>query len=773
MSKNTSFFTELRRRNVYKVALTYAVVSWLLIEAAWIALPRLDAPSWVLKAFIVFLALGFILAVIISWAFEMTPEGMRRTADISPDKVLPYWSKRKFTVFIIGVAVIAFGLLVHQLSRPKPALHVLSAAKRTDKILIQGNAAGTQTVERQANGATRAEYSYNDRGRGDRITATWKLDGTGVPIEYDGRGNDYMKAPIEEHFEMENGRASWKNRSEQGEQAVTSEAFYLPMNAPPEFFGVLARALLKAPNHKLSLLPAGEASIEQAQKITLSSGRGELTEYRITGLGFSPQPIWLDHNGTAASVSSWFSVVPDGSETAIPQLLDAQQKTDAAWSERIARALAHSPRGELVIRNARLFDPRDLTVTSGMSVLVRGERIVRVGPDADVKPSTNAEIMDAQGRFLMPGLWDNHQHFSDNEGALDLANGVTSARDMANDTDTFLQRVARFDNGSELGPRVLKAGIIDGTGEFAGPTKMRVDTAEQAIEDVDWYADHGYAQIKIYSSIKPELVPIIADRAHTRGLRVSGHVPAFMSARQFVGSGADEIQHLNFVVLNFLFPEVKETRNPDRFIKVAERAREFTPEKPEVRDFISFLKDNHTVLDPTINVFEALFCGDPSAIKPGLEEIVPRFPPQVRRSMRSGALEVPTDKQAAYREAFPAMLRLLKAIHDAGVTIIPGTDALAGYALHHELELYALAGIPPAEVLRMATWTPALVMGVGKDRGVIAPGKLADMILIDGDPTKNIRDIDKITTVIKGGKVYDPMAIEKALGITPREPARQ
>ena len=770
MSEKRSFFSELKRRHVDKVALTYAVVSWLLIEVAWIVLPMLDAPPSVIKALIVFFALGFILTVIISWSFEMTPEGLKRTAEITPDEVLPYWSKRKFTAFIIGVAVIALGLLVYQLVRLNPVFQQVSA-KRTDKILIQGNAAGMQSVERQADGAVRAEYSYNDRGRGDHIIATWKLDGAGVPVEYDGRGNDYMKAPIEEHFELKNGRASWKNRSEQGEQALTGEAFYLPMNAPPEFFGVLARALLKAPNRKLPLLPAGEATIEQAAKVT--SGNTELTEYRITGLGFSPQSIWLDHNGTSVFVSPWFSVVPDGSESSIQQLQDAQQKTDAAWSERIAYALAHVPRGDLVIRNSRLFDPRDLRVTPGTTVVVSGERIIRVGPDADVKAPANAEIIDAQGRFLMPGLWDNHQHFSDNDGALDLANGMTSARDMANDTDTFLQRIARFDNGSELGPRVLKAGIIDGTGEFAGPTKMRVDTAEQAIQDVDWYADHGYAQIKIYSSIKPEFVPIIADHAHARGLRVSGHVPAFMSARQFVEGGADEIQHLNFIVLNFLFPEVKETRNRDRFIKVAERAGEFTPDKPEVREFINFLKDHHTVLDATINVFEALFCGDPSAITPGLEEIVPRFPPQVRRAMRSGALEVPSDKQAAYREAFPAMLRLLKALYDAGVTIIPGTDALAGYTLHHELELYARAGIPPAEVLRMATWTPALVMGVNKDRGVIAPGKLADMILVDGDPTKNIRDINNITTVIKGGKVYDPIAIERALGIAPRETRSQ
>ncbi len=645
------------------------------------------------------------------------------------------------------------------------------AAERTDKIFIQGNPAGTQTVQTESSGAVRAEYSYNDRGRGDHIIATWKINGAGVPIEYDGRGNDYMKASVEERFEMKNGRASWKNRSEQGEQAVVGEAFYLPMNAPPEFQGVLARALLKAPNHKLALLPAGEATIEEAGKVTLPSGKGDLIQYRITGLGFSPQSIWLDRDGTAAAVSSWFSVVPDGSESAIPQLRSAQDKTDAAWSERIARALAHKPSADLVIRNARLFDPRDLSVTAGTSVLVSGDRIVRVGPDADVKPSANAEIIDAHGRFLAPGLWDNHQHFGDVDGALDLANGVTSSRDMANDMDSFLERVTRFDDGRELGPRVLKAGIIDGTGELAGPTKMRVDTAEQAIQDVDWYADHGYAQIKIYSSVKPELVPIIADRGHARGMRVSGHVPAFMSARQFVEDGADEIQHLNFIELNFLFPEVKETRNRDRFIKVAERAREFTPDKPEVRDFVNFLKQHHTVLDPTMSVFEALFCGDPTAMTPGLEEIVPRFPAQVPRAMRSGALEVPPDKVAAYREAFPAMLRLLKALHDAGVTIIPGTDALAGYTLHHELELYVRAAIAPAEVLRMATLTPALVMGVDKECGLVAPGKLADMVLVDGDPAKNIRDLDKITTVIKGGKVYDPAAIEKALGIAPR-PAR-
>src|SRR5437867_12373906 len=144
----TNFFTELKRRHVDKVALVYAVVSWLLFELAWILLPTFDAPEWMLPAVVLLLVLGFIITVIISWSFEMTPEGLKRTADVTPGEVLPYWSKRKFTAFIISVAVIAFGLLTYQLLRPKLAFQQVSGKKRTDKIFIQGNPAGTQTVER-------------------------------------------------------------------------------------------------------------------------------------------------------------------------------------------------------------------------------------------------------------------------------------------------------------------------------------------------------------------------------------------------------------------------------------------------------------------------------------------------------------------------------------------------------------------------------------------------------------------------------------------------
>ena len=643
-----------------------------------------------------------------------------------------------------------------------------SATARQDEILMLGNPAGSQSVSTGADGRTQAEYSFNDRGRGDHIVASWKLDSAGVLTGFEASGNDYMKVPVTESFRIAGGKATWSNRSEHGSTAVAREAFYVPVNAPPEIFGVLARALLKAPGHRLALLPAGEARLE---KVDLPNGPdAALALYTISGLDFSPTPVWLRQDGTTAAwiaFGGWFSVLPEALHKEQPQLLAAQQQASAAWSERVARETTRIPRGDVLISNARLFDPRDLSVTPGMSVLVRGAHIVRVAPDADVAAAAGTEVIDAHGRFLMPGLWDNHQHFGDNIGALDLANGVTSARDMANDTDEFPKRLARFDAGSELGPRVWKSGIIDGTGPFAGPTKMRIETAAQAVADVDWYADHGYGQIKIYSSIPPPIVPVIAAEAHARGLRVSGHVPAFMSAEQFVAAGADEIQHLNFIVLDFLYPEVQETRNMNRFTAVAAHAREFTPDKPQVRAFIAYLARHHTVLDPTLNVFEAQFCGDAAAVTPGLETLAPRMPPQIRRGMLSGALVVPKGEESAYREALPAMLTLLKALYEAGVTIIPGTDSLAGYELHHELALYARAGIPPAEVLRMATLTSALVVGANGERGVIAPGKLADLILVDGDPSVHIADIDRIDVVMKGGRIYDPARIEAALGITP------
>ncbi len=638
------------------------------------------------------------------------------------------------------------------------------ALAHDDDVQIHGVPVGSQKLKALPDGVMEADYGFSERGRGDRIHARWSVDAQGLPVAYDAEGNDYWKVPLAEHFDVIAAKATWKNRLEAGSAAPG--AFYLPANAPPEFMGVLARALLKAPGRRLKLLPAGEAWLERGTQLTAAGH--VLTLYRIGGIEFTPVPVWLDEKAaTAAVIDDWFEVLGAELKPMLPRLQAAQGAADQAWSADVARRLTHVPAGALLIRHARLFDPRDLTVRDDMRVLVQGERVVRVDPDDAGPAPADTEVIDAAGRFLMPGLWDVHQHFAGVDGTFDLIAGVTSGRDMANDNVPLLARVKRFDTGTELGPRVVLAGIVEGSGPLAGPTDVRIETRAQAQAAVDWYADHGYEQIKIYSSFPPALVGPIADMAHARGLRVSGHVPAFMVARQFVEAGADEIQHLNFIVLNF-FPEVADTRTKDRYTVMAEKLQGLKLDSPEFAAFVTLLRQHHTVLDPTVSVLQDLFSGAPGACAHSLCAMIDRFPPVTRRRLLSGAVAVPPGKEAAYAQALPSLLKLLKTLYDDGITLMPGTDGFAGYTLHNELELYVQAGIPAPEVLRMATLVPAQVLGVAgpSQRGFIAPGRQADMVLIAGDPTRNIADIRHVWRTIKGGRVYDPAALEQAMGMS-------
>jgi hypothetical protein len=361
-----------------------------------------------------------------------------------------------------------------------------------------------------------------------------------------------------------------------------------------------------------------------------------------------------------------------------------------------------------------------------------------------------------------------HTHLSEDQGILHLAAGVTTVRDMANDTDKLLDLRKRWDSGETIGPRVLMAGFIDGPGPYAGPSKVLVDTEEQALAAVDNYAKLGYVQIKLYSSLDPKLVPAIAKRTHELGLRLSGHIPNGMTAEQAVREGFDGIQHVNFLFLNFLPPEI-DTRTPARFTEVAKHAAELDLNSERVRRFIALLKEHGTVSDPTLVAFEGMFTGRPDQLDPSLAPVADRFPAQVRRAVFGGGLNPPADLVQRYRDSFRAMQNMVRALHDAGVTIVAGTDALAGFCYHRELELYVDAGIPAPDVLRIATLGAARVMKRDGERGSVAAGKLADMILVDGDPTRNISDIRRVVLTVKDGTVYDPAKLYAAIGVKPVE----
>jgi hypothetical protein len=357
-----------------------------------------------------------------------------------------------------------------------------------------------------------------------------------------------------------------------------------------------------------------------------------------------------------------------------------------------------------------------------------------------------------------------HTHNSDDDGMLDIANGITSVRDLANDTEFLIDLRKKWDSGTAIGPRVVMAGIIDGPGKFAGPTKVLVDNEADARAAVDNYAKLGYEQIKIYSSVKPELVPVIANEAHARGLRVSGHIPAFMRAEEAVRAGYDEIQHTNFLFLNF-WPDVADTRTPVRFTAVAERAAALDLKSAQVQAFLDLLREKKTVIDPTVSIFEGMFTSRRGAMSPSYAMIADRLPPQVRRGFLTGGLPLPEGKDQLYRDSFRNVLAMVKALYDNHIPIVAGTDAMAGFSLHRELELYVQAGIPSAEVLRIATLGAARVMKHDDQLGSITPGKLADLDIVDGDPSVNISDVRRVVTVIKDGKIFDAKAVAAEIGV--------
>lgn len=645
------------------------------------------------------------------------------------------------------------------------------AAETRHTVILAGNKAGVQTTNVAADGAREVSYEFTDRGRGPKITARIQVNAAGLPVSVQTSGNDYLKAPVKETFTLDQGVARWKNDAESGEKKLTAPAFYVSLQSVPEEGALLANALLKAEGHKLALLPEGQATLQRANEVTLqsSSGSRRVTSYEISGLGFGPETIWLDQDGAFfASVSSWASFIREGWESSAAELLELQNKRNNARILADAKALTRQPKGPLAIVNANLFDSQTGKSIPGSTVLVEGSRIKAVGADGKVAIPAGAERIDARGRALLPGLADMHVHLSEDEGVQHLAAGVTTVRDMANNTDTLLELKRRIDANQEVGPRIFMAGIIEGPGPFAGPTKVLVETEAQIREAVDNYAKLGYQSVKIYSSVKPELVPVIAKLAHAKGLRVGGHVPANMTARQFIDAGADEMQHINFVFLNFFFDEVQDTRTPARFTTVAQRASKLDLNSTEVRSFVQLMKDRHVVLDPTVTVFYTMFTRQPGTVGPGYAPIAHRLPPQVRRSLLTGGLPIPQDSQQQYRDSADAMLRMIKVLYDSGITLVAGTDDLPGFTLHRELEMYVQAGISAPETLRIATLNGAKVLQRESDLGSIAPGKLADMIVVDGDPARRISDIRNTDLVVKDGKVYEVGALYRSIGVLPR-----
>jgi hypothetical protein len=629
------------------------------------------------------------------------------------------------------------------------ALFAIALAADTTSyvVLNHGRPAGEMLVI-AAGDTTVVRYHHYDRQRGARSEARYRirnrelLGGEAWQLPLYGTIPSPFPAPSD-RFEVTRDSVFWGVTDSTRRRVARVAASWYRMRSATLFDqALLARHLLSQPNRTAPLLPAGSARAEIVKDTVIRAGNTRQRARLVmvyNGTFPVPTGIWLDEHGDPlAGQVGWFITVRRGMEPLLPAFRVIEIAFRDAQGRDVARRLAPAPVSAIAIVNGDVFDSERAVVLPRTTVLVRGDRIVAVG--SDVAVPSDARVIDAAGKTVIPGLYDMHGHIQhttqSTRGVSDLSQGITTMRDLAADIDVAVSHRDRAARGEILGPRIHLGGFIEGPGHWAGPSEVLVRTEAEARAWVARYDSLGYRQIKLYNLVHPDLVPAIAEETRKRGMRLSGHVPRGLTTQTAVRLGFDEINHAAFLFSTFYqdslyWPTMRAYSGVSQIV-----APHLDVDGADVTAMIELFRDKGTVIDGTW---------------------------QLWMSSRGGAagLGIPGAASRDLAEKADAnYLRMLKRLFDGGVPVVPGTD---GADLRGELELYERAGIPAAQVLRIATWVPAAVMGETKDYGSIAAGKVADLVIIEGKPAERIRDVRNVRQVMRAGRLYEAAALEAAV----------
>jgi hypothetical protein len=639
-------------------------------------------------------------------------------------------------------------------------------------VLFQGKPSGAQITQVGDDGRITVDYSYRDNGRGPDLKEEFTLAKDGTLVLYSGTGKSTFGAPIADSFTRREGEARWKSLSDQGSASGAEPAAYVPVEPSPEVLTRIIRAVALQPKRHLAALPGGQLTVEKIadEHLEREGKNRDVSLYALTGMEIEPFYCWAtrepDMTFFALIVPGWMQAVESGWESLATTLERRQVEADNKRLHDLAENVRHPLAEPIIIRNARVFDSEHARLGPAQDVYIHRGRIAALYP-AGSSARAAATAIDAGGRALLPALFDMHAHERSWNAVQQIAGGVTTVRDLGNDNAVLAALSRRIDKGETVGPRIVAAGFIEGQSEYSARGGFVVSDIEGVKRAIDWYAQRGYPQIKIYNSFRPEWVSAATKYAHERGLRVSGHVPAFMRAEDVVRQGFDEIQHINQVFLNFFVKPTDDTRTLARFYLVADNAHELALDGPLARALIALLQQGPTVIDPTLAAFEGMFVQRQGETNPSYASIAEHLPAARQRRLRTNSMNVTDTNVEPYRKSYSKMVEFVGMMHRAGIPLVAGTDDIAGFTLHRELELYVKAGIPPGEALRIATWNGAKYTRTLERLGSITPGKLADLILLEGDPIKDISAIRRIKLVMKEGVVYYPAEIHATTGIKP------
>jgi imidazolonepropionase-like amidohydrolase len=447
-------------------------------------------------------------------------------------------------------------------------------------------------------------------------------------------------------------------------------------------------------------------------------------------------------------------------------------------------AAAASP--QLVLTHVSVVDSTANAVRPDQSVVIVNGRIAAIGPSARIKLPKDARIVDGQGKFLVPGLWDMHVHIAGLNAdpawskqvllPLLLANGVTGVRDMGGDLDTLLTWKREIEAGTLVGPHIVACGpflVGSGTKTAEQYPIANVEEARAAVRDLK---RRGAEFIKIISVPSKEVFFAIADEARKQNIPFAGHLPFQVSAQEASNAGMRSIEHLLYSAFSLSFSS-KEDDLRVRLIAAEDKGdsvawekiaheSDATYDKEKAAQLFQTLKRNGTWVTPTLASLDiTAHPEDWSADDPQLAFVPPSLAKQWRDSMQDPEMKV----RAAWLARQAANdWRLTGELHHAGIPLLVGSDSLdafviPGESLHRELGELVRAGLTPAEALSAATSGAATFLGREHDTGTIETGKIADLVLLDGSPLESIANTQRVDAVVRAGVYLDRGELDKLL----------
>lgn len=640
----------------------------------------------------------------------------------------------------------------------------LHAESQRFAVIDNGENVGHVFAEVEENHVT-IDHDVKSNGRGPTMREDIVLDAAGLPEKWALTGTSTFGNEVDERFIAKGRSLSWTDTTGKGALKAKSATIYVAQEGSPFSLGIYARALLADADHSLPAAPGGALSLEEEAPVTL--GGTDYKAYLVKGIGLTPSAILLDDaNRLVAAYSPTHATLREDLASHAGELGRIAAERSSARFAAIQKKVAHTFDAPIRIRNVRVFDPASGKLGEPASVVVFGQKIASVEPLGSAA-SPGEVLIDGAGRIVIPGLHDMHAHVSLQSALLYIASGVTSVRDMGNDNAFLIDLTHRIDAGEVAGPRIVRNGFLEGRSPYSSRNGFIVDSEAEALDAVRWYGARDYWQVKIYNSLNPDWVPAVVKEARRLGMGVTGHIPAFTNADAMIAAGYDEVTHINQLMLGWVLDPKEDTRTPLR-LTAMRRTAGLDLSSPRVASTLNTMQQNRIALDPTAVTLELLMMSRNGKISPAVAGYFDHLPVGVQRNRRQGIAPINSPEDAAgYDGAFETIKALLLDMHRRGITLLPGTDDATGLSVHRELQIYAEAGIPVADVLRIGTLGADRYMHRDQSYGSVEKGKFADFVLLDGNPLEDMSALHRMAMVVKGGTVYFPSEIWGEVGVKP------